>query len=123
MTQGKKTFLFHILASYYNENPRFVYSSDTGINEPVSLFLCAGCSGKGESMNYPVANKDLRLLMKNAGVPLWMVAKSLGIAEVTLSRWLRVELEPANPKRALILDGITTAEAEKAEAEKKEVDA
>ena len=70
-------------------------------------------------MNYPVANKDLRLLMKNAGVPLWMVAKSLGVAEVTLSRWLRIDLEPANPKRALILDGITMAKAEK----EKEVDA
>ena len=63
-------------------------------------------------MHYPVANQDLRTAMKQAGVPMWAVAQRLGIAENTLSRWLRIELEPANPKRALILDGITAAEQE-----------
>lgn len=66
-------------------------------------------------MNYPIANRDIRAAMKRAGLPLWRVAKSLGIAEITLSRWLRVDLEPTNPKRALILDAITTAEAERGE--------
>jgi transcriptional regulator with XRE-family HTH domain len=66
-------------------------------------------------MNYPVANKDLRLLMKQKGLPLWRVARAAGVSEITVSRWLRVDLEPANPKRALILDAITTAEAERGE--------
>ena len=70
-------------------------------------------------MHYPVANQDIRTAMKLAGVPMWAVARSLGIAEITLSRWLRVDLEPTNPKRAMILDGITMAKAEK----EKEVDA
>ena len=69
-------------------------------------------------MNYPVANKDLRLLMKQAGLPLWRVAKSMGISEITLSRWLRVEVEPL--RKAMILNGIEKAK----EAEKEvEVDA
>jgi DNA-binding transcriptional regulator YiaG len=70
-------------------------------------------------MHYPVANEDIRTAMKAAGLPMWRVARSLGIAENTLSRWLRVDLEPTNPKRVLILDGITAAKAEK----EKEVDA
>jgi lambda repressor-like predicted transcriptional regulator len=67
-------------------------------------------------MHYPVANEDIRTAMKAAGLPMWRVARSLGIAENTLSRWLRVDLEPANPKRALILDAITIA-AQEAEQE------
>ena len=67
-------------------------------------------------MHYPVANQDIRTAMKAAGLPMWRVARSLGIAENTLSRWLRVDLEPANPKRALILDAITIA-AQEAEQE------
>ena len=63
-------------------------------------------------MHYPVANQNIRKAMKQAGVPMWMVAQRLGVSENTLSRWLRIELEPANPKRALILDGITAAEQE-----------
>ena len=74
-------------------------------------------------MHYPVANEDIRKAMKAAGVPMWKVAQHLCIAENTLSRWLRVELEPANPKRALIIDAITAAEQEVRDAEKKEVDA
>ena len=74
-------------------------------------------------MHYPVANQDIRTAMKQAGVPMWAVAHRLCIAENTLSRWLRVELEPANPKRALIIDAITAAEQEVRDAEKKEVDA
>lgn len=74
-------------------------------------------------MHYPVANQDIRTAMKAAGVPMWAVAQRLCIAENTLSRWLRIELEPANPKRALILDAITAAEQEVKDAEKKEVDA
>ena len=66
-------------------------------------------------MNYPVANKDLRILMKKKGLPLWRVARAAGVSEVTMSRWLRIDLEPANPKRTRILDAITTAEAERGE--------
>ena len=67
-------------------------------------------------MHYPVANQNIRKAMKQAGVPMWAVAQRLNIAENTLSRWLRIELEPANPKRALILDAITIA-AQEAEQE------
>jgi hypothetical protein len=66
-------------------------------------------------MHYPVANEEIRTAMKAAGLPMWRGARSLGIAENTLSRWLRVDLEPANPKRTRILDAITTAEAERGE--------
>ena len=48
-----------------------------------------------------MANKELRRLAKASGVPMWRVAKRLGISEVTISRWLREELSAE--KRELIL--------------------
>ena len=48
-----------------------------------------------------MANKELRRLAKASGVPMWRVAKQIGISEVTLSRWLREELP--QEKRELIL--------------------
>lgn len=68
-------------------------------------------------MYYPVANQDIRKAMKQAGVPMWAVAKSIGIAENTLSRWLRVELEPI--RKVKILDGISMAKEEKEKREEK----
>ena len=61
-------------------------------------------------MDYPVANRDVRDKMKEANLPFWRVAQSLGVAEITLSRWLRVPLEPT--RKAKILDAITAAEQE-----------
>jgi hypothetical protein len=61
-------------------------------------------------MDYPVANRDVRDKMKEANLPFWRVAQSLGVAEITLSRWLRVPLEPT--RKALVFDASTTAEQE-----------
>lgn len=37
-------------------------------------------------------NKDLRIIAKEAHVPLWKIAELMGISEFTLSRKLRFEL-------------------------------
>jgi chromosome segregation and condensation protein ScpB len=40
-----------------------------------------------------VANQDIRLLAAGAGVKLWQIAEALGIADCSLSRKLRRELD------------------------------
>ena len=39
-----------------------------------------------------MANLKLRRAAAGAGVKLWQVAEALGVADATLSRWLRREL-------------------------------
>lgn len=39
-------------------------------------------------------NGAIRQKAKANGVPLWKVAKEIGISEPTLTRWLRVPLSP-----------------------------
>lgn len=41
-----------------------------------------------------MANMDIRLAAKGAGVPFWMIANALSISEPTLTRRLRMELPP-----------------------------
>ena len=49
-------------------------------------------------------NMDIRIAAKEHGVPLWRVALSLGISEMTLHRWLRVPL--AEERKTTILGAI-----------------
>ena len=49
-------------------------------------------------------NKDLKLLAAGKGIHQWQIADELGIAEVTLSRWLRIKL--SKEKRMRILKAI-----------------
>lgn len=45
-------------------------------------------------------NEDIREAARKANVYLWQIAKGLGIADTTLSRWLREEL-PAEIKEKI----------------------
>lgn len=56
------------------------------------------------------ANDHIRQEMKKAGVPLWKTALSLGVSEMTLTRWLRVPLTPE--KEAKIMEAIEAAARE-----------
>lgn len=47
------------------------------------------------------ANKDVRFLARGKGVPFWRIAQEIGVSEPTLTRWLRVPLEP-NKRTAII---------------------
>lgn len=47
------------------------------------------------------ANADVRYAAWSAGLPLWAVAKELGVCEMTLSRWLRTELTAEKRERVL----------------------
>lgn len=40
------------------------------------------------------ANQDIRRMARGKAVPLWRIALEIGISEPTLTRWLRVELDP-----------------------------
>lgn len=40
-------------------------------------------------------NKEIREKMKKYGIPQWLLAEKLGIGELTLGKWLRIELDPA----------------------------
>lgn len=44
-------------------------------------------------------NDDIREAAKKATVHLWRVAKELGVADTTLSRWLRVEMSAETKTR------------------------
>lgn len=48
------------------------------------------------------ANDDLRERATKLGIFQWQLAKALGIAETTLTIWLREELAPDNERRKLI---------------------
>ena len=37
-------------------------------------------------------NERIKLRARGAGVPLWKIARELGISEPTITRWLRVPL-------------------------------
>ena len=39
-------------------------------------------------------NRDIKVLLAKYGVDQWRVAKELGVAETTLSRWMRVDFTP-----------------------------
>lgn len=49
-------------------------------------------------------NIDLRLYAKGKGVPLWLIAKEMGVSEPTILRWLRVPFsqEKADEFRAIV---------------------
>ncbi len=55
-------------------------------------------------------NNDLRIEARKNNVALWQVAQELNIAETTLLRWLRYDLEPS--KRARILEAIENVAAQ-----------
>ena len=55
-------------------------------------------------------NAEVRRAARIAGVPLWKVAASIGVSEITLSRWLRLPLSEEKENR--ILTAISMLEKE-----------
>lgn len=47
------------------------------------------------------ANHEIRLLLINSRIKNWEVANRIGIADTTLSRWLRTPLNDERKKRVL----------------------
>lgn len=45
------------------------------------------------------ANGRLRETMRAKNVPLWKLARELGVHEITLQRWLRLELDKEHSER------------------------
>ena len=60
-------------------------------------------------------NQEVRKEMRVQDITLWQVAATLGVHEVTLSRWLRVQLTPE--KRERVLAAIEAAAIKKAKGE------
>lgn len=59
------------------------------------------------------ANKEIRETAKRAGVRLWQVAESIGVADATFSRKLRRELPPQEREKILgIIEGLAAENAE-----------
>ena len=48
-----------------------------------------------------MANLKLRRAAAGAGVKLWQVAEALGVADATLSRWLRRDLPEEKAERIM----------------------
>lgn len=46
-------------------------------------------------------NQTVRRAARAAGVPLWRVAKAIGVSEPTLTRWLRAPLPEDKEKRVM----------------------
>lgn len=59
------------------------------------------------------ANADIRKRAQQAGLPLWRLAEKAGIADTTMTKWLRMELKPADPRRTLILSALQELEQER----------
>ncbi len=64
-------------------------------------------------------NSDIREYAKTKRVPLWSVAVALNVSEMTLIRWLRVDLSPER-KAAIIKSIDELASVEIVHQEKKE---
>ena len=58
------------------------------------------------------ANEDIRNRAAAAGVTLWKVAEKAGIADTTLSKWMRTELPRMDPRRVRLLIALEQLEAE-----------
>lgn len=57
------------------------------------------------------ANKEIRETAKQNGVPYWKIAARLGVSEVTICRWLRMELDEETKREILsIVEQIAHAE-------------
>lgn len=48
-----------------------------------------------------MANEDVRLLAKGAGVALWEIADYIGVSEATVTRILRKSLDSAKKKKII----------------------
>lgn len=46
-------------------------------------------------------NKTVRRAARSAGIPLWRIARAIGISEPTLIRWLRVPLAEDKEQRIM----------------------
>ena len=55
-------------------------------------------------------NSSLRRKAKEAGIPLWKIALSIGVSEPTLTRWLRVPL--SDSKEHHFLEALSRLEGE-----------
>ena len=58
------------------------------------------------------ANADIRNRAAAAGVPLWRLAEKAGLADTTLSKWMRTELPRMDPRRVRLLIALEQLEAE-----------
>jgi len=58
-------------------------------------------------------NRELRKLARINEIPQWKIAQRLGVTEMTLYRWMRVELDPEKSER--IRQAITALAAEQVE--------
>ena len=55
-----------------------------------------------------MANKEIRQTLWEHKIPLWRVASLIGVAEVTLCRWLRTELTGERLRRVqAAIDALT----------------
>lgn len=70
---------------------------------PQSLYNIARSDVKMEVKK--MCNKDLRDEMRIANVRQWEVAEAIGVSEMTMVKWLRMELD--DNKKALIREGIS----------------
>lgn len=61
-------------------------------------------------MRGKVRNKEIRVAMALADIKQWELAEAIGVSEVTICRWLRVELD--EDKKEAILDVIKRMVAE-----------
>lgn len=46
-------------------------------------------------------NQTVRRAARAAGIPLWRVARAIGVSEPTLTRWLRVPLSEDKERRVM----------------------
>ena len=59
------------------------------------------------------ANADIRQRAKQAGLPLWRLARQAGIADTTLTKWMREDLPKMDPRRIQLMSALAELEAER----------
>ncbi|MGM9918481.1 MAG: helix-turn-helix domain-containing protein [Lactimicrobium massiliense] len=48
-----------------------------------------------------MCNDEIRRQLRADNIPLWKVADALGVSEMTVSRWLRHELDEAKKEQVI----------------------
>lgn len=60
-----------------------------------------------------LTNKEIRILLRFKDIPMWQLAKQIGISEPTITRWFRTELTSERYKKiVLALSQITGTDLE-----------
>lgn len=65
-------------------------------------------------MRQNISNQDIRNRAAAIGCPLWKIAEAAGVADTTISRWMRQEMPKMDPRRIRLMCALAALEKQAA---------